>query len=83
MIDRTFKLLVLSLGVLLILLLGLFVATLIEEHQSPVPELSRAPAPRVEAAPPKIDQNSNDLVTKRVKTIVVRPEEPLLTPRNP
>ena len=77
LIDRMFKLLVLSLGVLLIFLVGFFVA-LLNEDEKPV-----APAPRVEAAPPKTDQNPNDLTTKRVKTIIVRPEDLSSTPVNP
>ena len=79
--DRIFKLLVLSLGVLLIFLVGFFVALLNEDVKPPA--ITPAPAPRVEAAPPKADQNPNDLTTKRVKTIIVRPEDVSSTPTNP
>ena len=81
MIDRMFKLLVLSLVVLLIFLVGFFVALLNEDVKPPV--VTPAPAPRVEAAPPKVDQNPADLTTKRVKTIIVRPEDLSQTPTNP
>ena len=77
MTDRIFKLLLLCLGVLLIFLVGFFVA-LLNEDEKPV-----APPPRVEAAPPKTDQNPADLTTKRVKTIIVRPEDLSSSPVNP
>ena len=77
MIDRIIKFVVMALGVVLIFLVGFFVA-LLNEDEKPV-----APAPRVEVAPPKTDQNPNDLTTKRVKTIIVRPEDLSSTPVNP
>ena len=77
MTDRIFKWIVLCLAVLLIFLVGFFVA-LLNEDEKPV-----APPPKVEAAPPKTDQNPNDLTTKRVKTIIVRPEDLSSTPVNP
>ena len=77
MIDRIIKLLSWCLGVLLIFLVGFFVA-LLNEDEKPV-----APPPRVEAAPPKTDQNPADLTTKRVKTIIVRPEDLSSTTVNP
>ena len=81
MIDRIIKFLALSLGVLLIFLVGFFVALLNEETKPPVP--TPAPPPMAEAAPPKMDQNPNDLTTKRVKTIIVRPEDLSSTSVNP
>ena len=77
MIDRIIKFVVMALGVVLIFLVGFFVA-LLNEDEKPV-----APAPRVEAAPPKVDQNPADLTTKRVKTIIVRPEDLSSTPTSP
>ena len=76
-----FKWLVLSLGILLIFLVGAFIALLNEDAQPPA--APPAPPPRVEAAPPKIDQSPADLTTKRVKTIVVRPEDLSSTLVNP
>ena len=81
LLDRIFKWIVLALGVLLIFLVGFFVALLNEDVKPPA--VPPAPAPRVEAAPPKTDQNPNDLTTKRVKTIIVRPEDLSSTPVNP
>ena len=81
MIDRIFKLLVLSLGVLLVVLVGAFIALLNEDAKPPA--VTPAPPPRVEATPPKSDQNPNDLTTKRVKTIIVRPEDLSSTLVNP
>ena len=74
MIDRMFKWIVLALGVVLIVLVGFFVALLNEDVKPPAVPL--APAPRVEAEPGKLDPSPNDIATKRVKTITVRPEEP-------
>ena len=76
-----FKWIVLALGVVLIFLVGFFVALLNEDVKPPAVPL--APAPRVEAAPPQADQNPADLTTKRVKTIIVRPEDVSSTPTNP
>ena len=81
MIDRIIKFVVMALGVVLIFLVGFFVALLNEDVKPPV--VTPAPPPRVEAAPPKTDQNPNDLTTKRVKTIIVRPEDLSSTPVNP
>ena len=81
MIDRIIKLLVMALGVVLIFLVGFFIALLNEDVKPPA--VTPAPPPRVEAAPPKTDQNPNDLTTKRVKTIIVRPEDLSSTPVNP
>ena len=81
LIDRIFKLLVLSLGVLLVVLVGAFIALLNEDAKPPA--VTPAPPPRAEAAPPKMDQNPNDLTTKRVKTIIVRPEDLSSTTVNP
>jgi hypothetical protein len=81
LIDRIIKTLVLALGALLIFLVGFFVALLNDDVKPPA--VTPAPPPRVEAAPPKTDQTSNDLTTKRVKTIIVRPEDLSSTPTNP
>ena len=81
MLDRIFRLLVLALGVVLIFLVGAFIALLNEDAKPPA--VTPAPAPRVEAAPPKTDQNPADLTTKRVKTIIVRPEDLSSSPVNP
>ena len=81
MIDRIIKLLVMALGVVLIFLVGFFIALLNEDVKPQA--VTPAPPPRVEAAPPKTDQNPNDLTTKRVKTIIVRPEDLSFTPVNP
>ena len=77
MIDRTIKLLALSLGVLLIALLGAFFATLFDGPPSPTA------APRAEAEPQHLDASPDDLVTRRVKTITVRPDDQSSQPRNP
>ena len=81
MIDRIIKLLSWCLGILLILLAGAFIALLNEEANPSVS--APAPPPRAEAAPPKMNQNSSDLTTKRVKTIIVRPEDLSSTSGNP
>jgi hypothetical protein len=81
LIDRVIKLLSWCLGVLLIFLVGFLVAYVNEEVKPPVAPL--APPPRAEVAPPKMDQNPNDLTTKRVKTIVVRPEDLSSIPTSP
>ena len=78
-----FKWLVLALGVVLIILVGVFIALLNEDAKPPAVTPAPPPAPRVEAAPPKTDQNPNDLTTKRVKTIIVRPEDLSSTLVNP
>ena len=81
MLDRIFRLLVLALGVVLIFLVGAFIALLNEDAKPPA--VTPAPPPRVEAVPPKTDQTPADLTTKRVKTIIVRPEDLSSTPVNP
>jgi len=81
LIDRIIKLLSWCLGVLLIFLVGFLVAHVHEDAKPPA--ATPAPPPRAEAAPPKMDQNPNDLTTKRVKTIIVRPEDLSSTPTNP
>ena len=73
MIDRIIKLLVLSLGGLLIFLVGHLLATGGDEMRRPDP--APAVAPRAEPEPDKLDANPNDIATKRVKTIPVRPED--------
>ena len=75
MIDRIIKLLVLSLGGLLIFLVGHLLATGVEEPRRPDPSPAAAAAPRIEPDPGKLDSNPNDIATKRVKTIPVRPED--------
>jgi hypothetical protein len=81
LIDRIIKLLSWCLGVLLIFLVGFLVAHFHEDVKPP--SATPAAPPRAEAAPPKMEQNPNDLTTKRVKTIVVRPEDVSSTPTNP
>lgn len=81
MIDRVIKLLSWCLGVLLIFLVGFLVAHFNEEAKPSAP--APAPAPRAEADPSKLDQHPNDIPTKRVKTIVVRPEDQSSTPKTP
>ena len=81
MIDRIIKYLIISLGVLLIFLVGFFVALLNDDVKPPA--VTPAPPPRVEAAPPKTEQNPNDLTPKRVKTIIVRPEDLSSTTTSP
>ena len=75
MIDRIIKLLVLSLGGLLIFLVGHLLATGGEEARRPDPSPAAAAAPRIEPDPGKQDANPNDIATRRVKTIPVRPED--------
>jgi len=81
LIDRIIKLLSWCLGVLLIFLVGFLVAHFHEDVKPP--SATPVAPPRAEAAPPKMEQNPNDLTTKRVKTIVVRPEDVSSTPTNP
>lgn len=81
MIDRIIKLLSWCLGVLLIFLVGFLTAHSFEEAKPSA--VTPAPPPRAEATPPKMDQNPNDLTTKRVKTIVVRPEDQSSTSQTP
>ena len=77
MLDRIIKLLLFCLGGLLIFLLGQFVASSGEEQ--PVP----ASTSRGEPPSAKVESTPNDLPTKRVKTIIVRPEDLSPTPQGP
>ena len=75
MIDRIIKLLVLCLGGLLMFLVGHLLATGGGDARRPDPAAASAAAPRAEPEPDKPDANPNDIATRRVKTIPVRPED--------
>ncbi len=81
MIDRIIKVLVLFLGGLLIFLVGHLLATGGDEalRSAPVP----AAAPRAEPEPGRLDANPNDIATKRVKTVPVRPDDWSAAPSRP
>ena len=79
MIDRSIKWLVLSLGGLLIFLVGHLLATGGHDAGRPDP----ASAIRSEPAPGNADTRPNDIATKRVKTITVRPDDLATSPRTP
>lgn len=77
MIDRIIKLLVLCLGGLFIFLVGHLLFSNSGEQGRP-PAASSA---RTEPAPDQGD--AGDVATKRVKTIPVRPGEPVVAPQKP
>lgn len=88
MIDRIIQLLVLCLGCLLIFLVGHLLLN--ELDGAPPPAL--APAPAASASAPvsraggeaeKSELPADELATKRVKTVPVRPDEPIVAPQKP
>ena len=79
LLDRIIKLLVFALGALLIFLFGHFVATFGDDEPRPVPPSASSTEPPVD----KPEQGQIDLPTKRVKTIVVRPEDLSAAPGTP
>jgi len=83
LIDRIIKVLVLFLGGLLIFLVGHLLAIGGEDARRPDPAPASGAAPRTEPEPGKLDAIPSDIPTKRVKTIIVRPEDLSSSPVNP
>ena len=81
MIDGIIKFLVLCLGGLLIFLVGHLLVSEWEGQGRPAPaSVSQAePAP----GPGKADASADDLVTRRVKTVPVRPEDSAAAQQKP
>ena len=79
MIDRIIKLLVLCLGCLLIFLVGHLLLGDLDATGRP----GGAPAAATQAAPGNQESEAGYLATKRVKTVPVRPGEPVVAPQKP
>jgi hypothetical protein len=81
LLDRVIKWLLLALGALLVFLAGHLLAS--ADLRGPVQPAPPAPL-RIEPEPEpgKLEASPNDLATKRVKTFIVRPEDPDSAPRN-
>ena len=80
MLDRVIKWLALALGALLIFLVGHLLINGGGDLRLPAPTV----ALKVEAEPEpgKLEASPTDLATKRVKTFIVRPEDPDSALRN-